>query len=146
MSNEAIVARSDWDTCIASAAVNDAAYSTSGNSSSLNDMGVGSIAAAEKDWALLDFYINVSAGTIADGDVVELYRVPNSSANTSEDFGTGRHYVGDFSFTGASDADAYIYGVVNIDQYDEWQAKCSINGSSLTFAVELRTRCLKPDV
>lgn len=144
MADEATVVRTGWETCIASAAVSDGAYSTSGNSSSLNDMGTGTISAAQKDWPLLDFYLNVSAGTIAAGDVVELYRVPNSSANTAEDFDTGRDYVDSAVLTAAGDADVYFYGIANIDQYDEWQVKVTCNAASLTLSVKLRTRGLEP--
>lgn len=145
MTGEAANRQSDWDTCIASAAVNDGAYSTEANATSLAGMGTSNITAVQKQWPLLDFYIEVTAGTVADGDKLKLYRVQNSSAENSENYGTGRNQVGQVTLTGATDTDAYIRGVENADENDNWQVSPEIGGASLTFSVKCRTRTVGPD-
>lgn len=143
MSNETQVVRSTaWDTCIASAAVANGAYSTSGNSSSLSDMGTTNITATQKNYPLLDFFLNVSSGTIVAGDRFDLYRVP-SDGTTTEDFDTGSHPVGSFTLTGSGDADKFCYGVANVNLTDEWQVK-AITTNSLTVSVKVQTRGLAP--
>ena len=141
MANESTITRSSYEVCSASAAMATGAYSTGSRTAVASITGITGTA---KDYPTLDFQLKITAETIINDEIVNLYRISSDGTDTESTPSTtfNGHYVGSFLLEAASTV-AYLYSVENVDQEDTfiWE-----NGSaaSLTASLEVRTRGIVP--
>jgi hypothetical protein len=141
MANETIVKRSSYGEMIASEAVATTVYSA-GACTPIQS--ISAITTTEKDYPTLDFKLLISAETITNNEVVNLYRIASDGTNTESSASTtfNGHYVGSFVLEAASTV-AYLYGVTNVDPNDKfiWENK---SAASITASLQVRTRGIGP--
>jgi len=139
MPNEALIATSSYVEIIPSAAV--ATSSWSADSEALNATG-NVTDANEQLYLLIDFQILVTAETFADGDTLDIYRIPSDGTNEAsspDDYTTGApHYIGSVSADAASST-LYFFGAKNYHPTDKFKV-LNNSASSVTFSVNARTR------
>ena len=122
--------------CIASASIATTAFSTSGNATA-----IGAAIAADDLDPTLDFQLNVTAGTVTAGDVVNVYRRPsdgtsqapipaNTNSNTKQDF------VASFTLVSNSET-RYKTGVRNLHVDDEYYLE-NTGAGSITMGLKVR--------
>jgi hypothetical protein len=110
-----VVTSGSYTSLIASEAENDGAFCTiSGTIASV-------LAATVEDYPLLDFKLDVTAGTFAADDTVDLYRVPGDGTDQAPTPTSSylQQYVGSFVLSGSAD-EYYLYGVNNPDNNDKF--------------------------
>jgi hypothetical protein len=140
MANETIVKRSSYGEMIPSDVVATTAYS---DATITPVASISGITTTEKDYPILDFKLKVTAETFADNEVINLYRIASDGTDTEASAADyNGHYVGSFVFDVASTV-AYLYGVQNIDPYDQfiWENQ---SANSVTASLEVRTRGVGP--
>lgn len=135
MAGEAITIKGTYASLIASEAENDGAFCTISGALS------GTITDADEQlYPLLDFKLDVTAGTFSAGDIVNLYRVPGDGTDVAPTpTSTHKHmYVGSFTLSGTAD-EYYLYGVANVDANDKfiWEADVA---TSVTAQLFVRAR------
>ena len=139
MANEMTTVKGSYASLIASEAENDGAFCTISGalSGTVTD-------ATEQTYPLLDFKLDVTAGTFSAGDTVNLYRIPGDGTDQAPTAtSTHKHmYVGSFTLSGTAD-EYYLYGVNNVDANDKfiWEADVA---TSVTAQLYVRARTAAP--
>lgn len=139
MANEISIVKGSFASLIASEAENDGAFCTLSGALS------GAITnTAEQSYPLLDFKLDVTAGTFSADDKVHLYRVAGDGTDQAPT-ATSTHkqqYVGSFTLSGSAD-EYYLYGVANVDANDKfiWEADVT---TSVTAQLYVRARTAAP--
>lgn len=135
---DVVITSSAYSSFIASEAENDGAFCT------ISGTVASELAATVEDYPLLDFKLDVTAGTFAAGDTVELYRVPGDSDGPDQaptPTSSYKHqYVGSFVLSGSND-EYYLYGVPNLDNNDKFIWSPNVT-TSVTAELFLRGRSL----
>lgn len=112
MAGETIVVLGTFASIETSNAVADGAFSA-GTKTSI----VSALPATEEDAPLLDFKLDITAGTMSSGDLVHLYFRPSDGADLAPvPATTYKHqYVGTFALDGNAD-EFFLFGVPNNDK------------------------------
>lgn len=138
MANEISIVKGSFASLIASEAENAGAFCTL--SAALSSV----LSAALQVYPLLDFKLDVTAGTLSAGDKVHLYRVPGDGTDSAPtaDSAYKNQYVGSFILDTNND-EYFLYGVANVDANDKfiWEADVS---TSVTAQLYVRARTAAP--
>ena len=133
MANEALNASGAYTECTASASIASNGFSTAGNTSA-----IGTAIASVDTYTLVDFQLNVTAGTVSAGDVINLYR--RASDGTSQSpipSSTNKYdYVGSFTINSNSES-RYKYSVANPDPNDEYYLE-NTGAGAITMNMKVR--------
>lgn len=137
MAGEAINTKSAYTQIIASGAVGAGAWSA--DSSAITSV---LTTGSEELYPLLDFQLLITSESFADGERIDLYRIPSDGTNEAvspDDYTSNPpHPVGSFVAEAAS-AVLYLYGVANVDENDKFKYKNS-GASSFTASLKVRSR------
>lgn len=138
MANEASFTKGSYTSIISSAAI--ATGAVSAESSSIAT----ALGAAEEVYTMLDFKLDVTAGTIVNGAYFNLYRRAGDGTDQAPAVTTSylQQPVGVFVMSGAAD-EFYLYGVENCDENDTYYV-VNNDAASITCQLFVRARTIEP--
>ena len=136
MAGETIIEKGSYTQLIASEAEADGNFCTI--SSSLDTL----VTDGSELYPLLDFKLDVTAGTISSGSYVELFRVPMDGTDQAPTPTSAylQHSVGTFQLLAATQDEYYLFGVPNVDENDKFIWRNMDGTNSLTCTLYVRGR------
>jgi hypothetical protein len=116
-----------------------------GNFCSISDPLDDDLTDGSEDYPLLDFKLDVTAGTPTENGVIDLYRVPFDDTDQSPTPAGSylQQYVGSFVLDNAAD-EYYLLGVPNIHKSDKFIWQNNDGSATLTCTLSVRGRSIKP--